>query len=267
MADSTISGNATSNGLAVTGVGGDGGSGGGIYNANSLTVTGSTISSNTTFSGNGASFGGGIINGPPTGQALTLRNVTLAGNTTDSNGGGLYQYGGALDIGNSLLTGNTAPSGTDYFYFGGTRTDAGHNFVPSSVGQSWTAPGDIYGNTATVVAPLADNGGTTALPDGTHPKTHALLTSCTPANRCLINNGDAVLCAASPVNKVDERGSPRASPGGCDIGAFEVQPNALPAPRPTVPPAGQPAPAPLPRMPAPPVGANTPTPRPVPLSR
>jgi hypothetical protein len=240
-------------------------SGGGIWNALSdiLTVTGSTFAanstdtyggglynegtatvSNATFSSNSTRFGGGIFNAPAVGISLTLRNITVASNTAAVAGGGLYQFNGTLDIANSLLTGNAPITGGDYAAEGGTRTDSGNNFVASSAGQTWTASGDISGNTATVLGPLADNGGTTALPDGTHPQTRALLISCTPANLCPIDNGNAAICAASPVSHTDERGLLRPPPGQCDIGAFEVQPNALPPSQPLG--GGGGAPSPLP---------------------
>jgi hypothetical protein len=236
-----------------------GASGGGLYNEGTATIA------NATFSGNSAKYGGGIFNAPVAGISLTLRNITVASNTAGVAGGGLYQYNGTLDIGNSLLGGNTAASGADYIYLGGARTDAGHNFVGASLGQSWTAAGDIDGNTATVVAPLADNGGTTALPDGTHPKTHALLPGCAPGNRCPIDNGDSALCAASPVSNVDERGVARPQPPGrCDIGAFEAPPppppNPLPPPQPPGGGSGAPNPLPSARPPGAVVGAPNPLP-------
>jgi hypothetical protein len=263
-------------------------SGGGIWNAlsDTLTVTGSTFSSNstdtyggglynegtatvgnTTFSGNSTRFGGGIFNAPTTGISLTLRNITVANNTTTAGGGGLYQFSGSLDIANSLLTGNSAPFAPDYNYEGGTRTDSGNNFVDSSAGQTWIAAGDISGNTATVLAPLADNGGTTALPDGTHPKTYALLTSCTPATHCPIDNGNTTICAASPVSRVDERGLSRLLLGKCDIGAFEVQPpppNPLPQPAPSGGGSGAPGALPSARPPGAVGGAPNPLPPPRP---
>ena len=58
--------------------------GGGIYNCNSGTVT----VSNSTFSGNSASYGGGIRNNDGT---VTVSNSTFSGNTRYGvDGGGIY---------------------------------------------------------------------------------------------------------------------------------------------------------------------------------
>jgi hypothetical protein len=136
----------------------------------------------------------------------------------------------------------------------------------SSTGQSWTAPGDISGTglPIQIVRPLADNGGLIALPDGSHPKTVALVTTCSPADKCPIDNGDSAICAASPVSHVDERGFLRPPPGMCDIGAFEVQPNALPPSQPSGGGSGAPNPLPGARPPSSPAGI---APNPIPAPR
>jgi hypothetical protein len=60
-------------------------------------------------------------------------------------------------------------------------------------------------------AGLADNGGPTS--------TIALVQgAANPA----IDTATSAVCAAAPVNAVDQRGLPR--PAACDIGAFEIQP-------------------------------------------
>jgi hypothetical protein len=106
----------------------DSDSGGGIYNHGVLTVTQSTLSSNSsgdgggiyndlgvlmlnnvTLNGNTASvdFGeGGGIN--ILGGAATLTNVTLSGNSATSNGGGIINRFGTATLTNVTLSGNTA---------------------------------------------------------------------------------------------------------------------------------------------------------------
>jgi hypothetical protein len=73
--------------------------GGGISNVGTLTV------SNTTLSGNSANFsgGGGISNY----GTLTVSNSTLSGNTANYEGGGIYNSG-TLTVSNSTLSGNFA---------------------------------------------------------------------------------------------------------------------------------------------------------------
>jgi hypothetical protein len=89
------------------------GSGGGIYNAGTLTVQGSTIS------GNFATDGGGIYNS----GTLTLSASTLAGNCA-LYAGGIENYG-TLALGNSTLSSNAAGS------FGGGLWSAA--FAPAAV--------------------------------------------------------------------------------------------------------------------------------------
>jgi len=88
-----------------------------------------------------------------------------------------------------------------------------------------------------LLSPLADNGGTTPLPDGSHVKTQAI-TSTSPA----FHAGDPTTCTApfpTGANSQDERGPtfPR-STTACSIGAFE--PQGLPPPTITLTPTALP---------------------------
>src|SRR5262249_13961443 len=69
-------------------------------------------------------------------------------------------------------------------------------------------PSDIPSGNANL-GPLADNGGSTF--------THALL----PGSQA-IDTGDDAVCAAAPVNGVDQRGVHRPQGAHCDTGAFEA---------------------------------------------
>ena len=71
--------------------------GGGIHNSGTLTLTGSTVSGNTAMDRNG----GGIKNI----STLTLTDSTISGNTA-SNGGGIHNSG-TLTLTNSTISGNT----------------------------------------------------------------------------------------------------------------------------------------------------------------
>jgi len=108
---------ASSNMASNQGTGGPGGvngspgsaGGGALYmmsNAGTPTITGSTLSGNTT---NG---GGGIFNG----GTLMVSNSTLSGN---SGGGiynaGYYSYSATLTVNDSTLSGNSGPAITNYF--------------------------------------------------------------------------------------------------------------------------------------------------------
>ena len=100
-------------GLTLTG-GDVSGDGGGIRNAENLTVTGSTISGNVAhgtlviqgYYGNYYydHVGGGIWSS----GSLTVTGSTVSGNTATGSGGGIYSTGN-LTVTNSAVSGNTTP--------------------------------------------------------------------------------------------------------------------------------------------------------------
>ena len=84
--------------------GGTGGSGGGIFNVGTLTLTNSTVSGN-----NADGDGGGIYNA--NGGTATLTNITVSGNNAgvDGDGGGVFNDGGGtMTLTNSTVSGNNA---------------------------------------------------------------------------------------------------------------------------------------------------------------
>jgi hypothetical protein len=109
VSGSTLSGNSTTD--RWKGNTNTGGHGGGIYNSGTLTVDGNTI-----LSGNSATaVGGGIDNA----GVLTLSNSAVLHNT----GNGIFNFGTATVRG-STLSGNTASSGAG-IWSGGTLTVSG----------------------------------------------------------------------------------------------------------------------------------------------
>ena len=88
-------GNLTLNETIITG-GDTSGSGGGIWNSGTLTVTNSTISNNL------AVFGSGIFNE----GTLTLNNSTLSGNSATFSGGGIHNFNGEVVVNNSTIINN-----------------------------------------------------------------------------------------------------------------------------------------------------------------
>ena len=192
-------------------------SGGGIYSNGSFSVSNSTFSSNSastgggiynfgtysanvsnsTFSGNNADSGGGILNT----STLSVSNSTFSGNNADS-GGGIYNTG-TLNLSNTILA-NSA-SGGDCDNDGSAINAFGVNLVQT---------GDCAISDALIadpqLGPLADNGGLT--------QTMALLAG-SPA----IDAADNAICAAPPVNNLDQRGVTRPYGSSCDIGAYESE--------------------------------------------
>ncbi|MBM79551.1 MAG: hypothetical protein CMJ78_03020 [Planctomycetaceae bacterium] len=209
-------------------------SGGGLNSERGvLTISTSTISGNTagldgggidsfaadttistsTISGNSAGQnGGGIVNF--SGGATRLTNVTIANNQADGIGGGINNLG-ALSVRNSIIAMNTASSGND---FAGIVFSQGSNLVGDATGSSGLLPeglnADRFGISTEpldpLIAPLADNGGTT--------QTHQLLTG-SPAI-------DAANSSFADVFE-DQSGNPRVLDGTfdndfvADIGATE----------------------------------------------
>ncbi len=121
----------------------------------------------------------------------------------------------------------------------------GHN-LDTDGSCGFSAAGDIS-NGDPNLGPLHNNGGQTT--------TRALL----PRSDA-IDAGDNAICAADPVNGIDQRGVSRPQDGDgngspiCDIGAYELQP-----PQPTETPAATPSDTATPS----PTATVTPTPRPI----
>jgi uncharacterized repeat protein (TIGR01451 family) len=205
IVNSTVSGNQAGDGGSHSGgiytTGGDGGSGGGIYfNGQQLTLTNTSVPSNTC----------GIPGAGP------------AGPGAPGYGGGLATYAGTTTgVSNTILANNINPNGNPYgvdCYSGGTLNSGGYNLVENGCAAVFVATGDL-----TAVDPLlgdlADNGGM-PMGSGGAAWTHALL----PGSPAL----DVGSC---PGYTADQRGFPRpvdipAIPNlhdGCDIGAFEAQ--------------------------------------------
>jgi hypothetical protein len=236
---------------------GQGGEGGGIENADTVTLTiiNSTLSGNTaglgggvfisgtvtiinsTFSSNMASEGGGIYNSGS--GTLTISNSTFSGNAAPVAGGASFNIG-TLQIANTTLSDNSSPLGGGVFNIGtlqiantivnagasganianngGTVTSHGYNLSSDDGGGFLTGPGDQI-NTNPLLGPLQDNGGPTF--------THELLPG-SPA----IDAGDPNF---TPPPFFDERGQgfPRVVNDRIDKGSFEVQSGGTPTPTPT----------------------------------
>ena len=245
--------------------------GGGLYSGSIYSAPASIAIKNSTISGNQAgSDGGGLYAySYDSSIQLTLSNSTISGNKAVRDAGGIsnYAYGSQLNkitVVNSTVTNNSADSDNDGLGDGGgiysntplTMTNsivAGNFDTPNNAGPGKIHPDahnqvmgnatNLVGNTSGItgtlgtgsdivtgtlgLGPLADNGGP-ATASGAPPFTHALLEG-SPA----IDAADAIVCAAPPINSLDQRGQPR--PGaetlGCDIGAYEFQ---TPPPGPTL---------------------------------
>ncbi len=161
-------------------------SGGGIFSNGTLAVSNSTFSSNDS-----AIFHSGYNSG-----TATVWNSTISGNFI----GIVYTYDG-LTLQNTIIANNA----DDCFNaFGGVLTANSFNLDSDGSCDSATTADPLLG-------PLADNGGPTftMLPGNSSPA---------------IDTGDDSVCAAAPVNNLDQRGIARPQRNQCDIGAVEVEP-------------------------------------------
>jgi predicted outer membrane repeat protein len=183
VSNSTFSGNSASGG-------------GGVFICAYCSDSDPSAVSNSTFSGNSANSGGGIHNSAALifgGSELTVSNGTFAANS----GGGIYNGSGSMvTLKNTMVTDSLAGNNCS-----GTITDGGGNLSYPDT----TCPGI---NADPVLGPLQNNGGPTdtmALGEGS----------------AAIDAADDTICAAPPVNNLDQRGFPRPWGAHCDIGAVE----------------------------------------------
>jgi hypothetical protein len=187
-------------------------------------ITNSTISGNSA-----ANAGGGIFNNQGT---LSITHGTVADNGAGAGGGianqGSFEVPAVATLVNTIVAGNYASSSANGPDIRNVLTyvelTASHSLIGTADGHDLTAAGDNYvGVDAQFVLDgfgkplLADNGGTT--------QTHMLLPG-SPA----IDQADGTVCAAAPVNGLDQRGVARPQGAGCDMGAVEVQGAVAPPP-------------------------------------
>ncbi len=209
------------NNSAVTGNVSTVGDGGGIYGRSvSLNLNNTTMSDNRA-----AANGGGLKTF--SGSLLSIVNSTLANNSAQAWGGNLYMTRTTFSLSNSIITGGEAPMAADIINTNdGINSFLGRNLVGDSSSTTEeslaffppiTLPTSVILATSDgtqpevlddILLPLADNGGSTL--------THAL-TMNSPA----IDVGDNTICAAEPINNLDQRGEARPIGGACDIGAYE----------------------------------------------
>jgi hypothetical protein len=221
---------------ATAGGNGGAGQGGGLCVASgTVTVSNTTISSNTVHGGSGgnggnhtggrgggnggnggAAFGGGLYLG---GGTLTVTNGTLALNTAQASmggtggtgsppgnpgtgqtgqGGGVRNAGGTVNARNTLFGNDAAAGAPD---FSGPLASSGYNLFGNSSGGSGYTATDLL-DVDPLLGPLQDNGGPTF--------SHGLLAG-SPA----LNAGDP-----AQLGVTDQRGVVRA--GGVNIGAYQA---------------------------------------------
>lgn len=199
----------------VTFTGNNAAYGGAMYN-DGYAGTSSPTLSNVTFSGNTAQNGGAMFSEGANGGTSSpiLSNVTFSGNDANNVGGALYNSATTLILHNIILWDNGANMGAQILNAGGTTT-IDHSVVQGSGGSGagWDANlgTDAGGNLDAnpLLGALAGNGGATQ-------------TFLPGAGSSALNAGNDSVCAAAPVNGLDQRGVRRPQGIHCDIGAVEV---------------------------------------------
>ncbi len=139
-------------GLTVRAGSASGSLGGGIRNAGALTL------SNTTVSGNSATFGGGIYQ---SGGGLILNSSTVSGNSAPLEGGGINNDLGTVTLNSSTVSGNSGSPG------GGVYSTGTLNLIGSTVANnSSSSNGGGLSSPGTMTLTSSVVSGNTALNDG-----------------------------------------------------------------------------------------------------
>jgi hypothetical protein len=198
--------------------------GGAIENSGTLTLTACTLAGNTadvgggavehasgtltatncTFYGNSAEFGG-AIDGDGS-STIRLYSCTLSGNHATNDGGGIEETTGTLLLENTIVAGNTAVDQGPDLKASSINTQSGVNLVSSTSGLGGSFSGIVASPN---LAALAENGG----------RTRTMLP---------LAGSPAIDAGGSTTLTVDQRGLPRIAGAALEIGAVEVQGDAIP---------------------------------------
>ena len=189
--------------------------GGGITNAGTMTVTDSTISGNT------ASYeGGGIYNN---GGTMTVTDSTISGNTAGSNGGGgIFNYSGTMTVADSIISDNTASSGGGGITNAGTMTVTDSTISGNSTGSGGSGGGIFnYSGTMTVADSIIS--GNTASYDGggiynnSSTSTMTVTDSTISGNTASSNGGGGIYNSGGTMTVADSTISGNSSSSGGGI--------------------------------------------------
>lgn len=194
-----------------------GSNGGAMYNqsesASSPTLSNVTFSSNTAFNGGAIyNYSAGTSSNSP-----DLSNVTFSNNSATQRGGAIYNYNslsGAAPVSpilnNVIAWGDSAGvEGAEIYNKGDTTTTINDSVVQGGCpsGGGTTCSNVIAADPH--LGTLQDNGGFT--------ETHL-----PGAGSSAIDAGNDSVCAAAPVNGLDQRGVARPQGPYCDIGSVEA---------------------------------------------
>jgi hypothetical protein len=214
----------SANSASANNTSGSFGQGGGIFDAGTMSIEGTTISGNIAPQGAGIYFVTGLgatvtnstiagNNGPGI-QLATAGNVLVSFSTISGNAVGIgnVTFIGGLSLLGSIVAGNTRDCLGNIVVFLGydlVGTDCPGlygQYPPGSGNLSYGGPGVIFNVTNPMLGALQNNGGPT-LTMAPQPGSPAI---------------DAVGSTACPPPAVDQRGVTRPQGKSCDIGSVEV---------------------------------------------
>ena len=212
------------------------GEGGGVFSngTDAVEIADSTISGNAAV--DAPSVGGGL-SFSATGGSLSITNSTFSGNAASAQGGGMNLRTGTMTISNSTIAGNSLTSPASPGDSGGIRRSGTNNTTISSSIIADNLPTDL--GSAVIANPVTVGNSLVEVPSATgsilESPLGSNLTGVDPQLGPLAANGGPTLTQAVPptspaIDKgvanglaIDQRGLPRTSGAGTDIGAFELQ--------------------------------------------
>ena len=130
---------------------------------------------------------------------------------TAPKGAGVSTPQMVMSILNTIVANSTNGGDCDLYDFSGLGPNLATDLTCIGQHANLGVPFIATTSAALNLAPLADNGGSTA-------------TIALQSGSVAIDGGDDTLCAATPVNNLDQRGIVRPQFTHCDIGAFELAP-------------------------------------------
>ena len=203
--------------------------GGGILNtAGEIDlISGTTISGNSGVSLNQSYYGGGgIFN---YGEIVTIVNSTISGNSTNSDGGGILNNSKIDHIQNTTIANNTALDGGGIFHASfGSFGELINTIIAGNTGLDFTEQATVTSATYDLVQASSGNSlvnGTNGNIVGLDPKLGPLANNGGPTWTMALLTGSPAIDAGTSTDapSTDQRGLPRPSGAGFDIGAYEVQ--------------------------------------------
>ena len=191
--------------------------GGGIFNDGSLTIENSTLYANQSTNGHG----GGIYTN--SGDTTTIKHVTMNGNTVGSSGDGDSIYrGGTTNLYNSILAGSDTSAHCEG---SGTLNQAGSLIQDNSCSPAYSGAaglGAVTGSPA--YYPLNSDSAAVDAASDTHCNTHDQAGNLRPDTKCDIgaieSNGPVIILVSSTcsIKNAIKAATDNAAAGGCAAG-------------------------------------------------